>query len=260
MTKLTKPDYTVRWASLGDNTKPLDSYIEQGWLAVKPPRQYFNWLDNRQDNMLAYVNQAGIPEWDNGTDYEGAFSYAQGSDNQVYRCIADNGPGISGANDKDPTDQPANAAFWELAFGTAAASAQNAEDISDLRDDYEVGAAITDPAAWRTAISAVGTGQFTGSNQSLVTNGFQKLPGGLIIQWGTNTVAYDETDTAIVFPTAFPTGCLNVTATVKSTGPSFNGVRSPQVHTFSTTGFTIFGEVSNVASAALPTCWIAIGY
>lgn len=31
----------------------------------------------------------------------------------------------------------------------------------------------------------VALAQFTGTNQSLTANGYQKLPGGLIIQWGT---------------------------------------------------------------------------
>lgn len=154
----TKPDMSAVWASLGDNTKPLDSYITNGWEAVRPPRQYFNWLDNRQDSAIAYIYQAGVVEWDALTDYEGGAgvaSYAQGSDGKVYKCLADNGPNVSGVGTKDPVSQPANAAFWEEAFGSKAASDTNAADIAALRADYEVGAAITDPAAFRTAISAV---------------------------------------------------------------------------------------------------------
>lgn len=154
MAKLVKQDMQVRWAELGDNTKPLDSYIQNGWLAVKPPRQYFNWLDNRQDNMLAYINQAGIPEWDVETVYEGGFSYVQGSDNKVYKCLAD-------SIGDDPIDQPANAAFWVVAFATKADFDAVEGRVDTLETQMTDGSGVTDPAAWRTALS-VPTGLPTG--------------------------------------------------------------------------------------------------
>lgn len=54
---------------------------------------------------------------------------------------------------------------------------------------------------------------FTGSNQSLTTRGYQKLPGGLIIQWGTDL----DSNTAINFPIAFPNAGLSMTASVTPT-------------------------------------------
>lgn len=48
---------------------------------------------------------------------------------------------------------------------------------------------------------------FSGSNQSLTTNGYQKFPSGLIIQWG----RVPSTNVTVTFPIAFPTACLNVT-------------------------------------------------
>ena len=45
---------------------------------------------------------------------------------------------------------------------------------------------------------------------SLATNGYQKLPSGLIIQWGSvSGVVY--AGTTYSFPVAFPTGCLSMT-------------------------------------------------
>lgn len=55
---------------------------------------------------------------------------------------------------------------------------------------------------------------FTGSNQSLSTSGYQKFPGGLIIQWGTNS----DTNVAINFPIEFPNAGLSMTASVTPTG------------------------------------------
>ena len=43
----------------------------------------------------------------------------------------------------------------------------------------------------------------------LVGNGYQKLPNGFIIQWGTGTTSTGNGDT-VVFPTAFPNACFSV--------------------------------------------------
>lgn len=159
MAKRIKPNYQKVWAELGDNTKPVDSYIETGWLAVKPPRQYMNWIQNRQDGMLAYLNQAGVSEWDVNTDYEGAFSYVQGSDNKIYKCLADNGPSVVGATNKDPVNQPTNAAFWEVAFADKSAYDTLASTVATHTTQIGNGSGVSDAPAWRTALSVYSTSQ-----------------------------------------------------------------------------------------------------
>lgn len=188
----TKPDFSAVWASLGDNTKPVDSYITNGWETVKPPRQYFNWIDNRQDSAIAYLYQSGIPEWDARTDYEGGSgvnSYTQGSDGKVYRCLADNGPNIVSIGAKDPAN-PLNSAFWTIAFATKADFDALASTVSTHTTQIGNGSGVTDAPAWRTALSVPSKSEaalktdFTGSNQSLkLVDGFQKFPGGLVDQW-----------------------------------------------------------------------------
>ena len=50
---------------------------------------------------------------------------------------------------------------------------------------------------------------FQGSNQSLITNGYQRFPGGLILQWATGASSTAGEATEIVtFPIAFPNQCL----------------------------------------------------
>lgn len=47
-----------------------------------------------------------------------------------------------------------------------------------------------------------------GSNQSLSANGYQRLPGGLILQWGsTGSIAWG-TQVFVNFPIAFPSACI----------------------------------------------------
>ena len=47
-----------------------------------------------------------------------------------------------------------------------------------------------------------------GANQSLSSNGYQKLPGGLIVQWGNGTSSGTaRPNITVTFPLAFPTAC-----------------------------------------------------
>jgi hypothetical protein len=55
----------------------------------------------------------------------------------------------------------------------------------------------------------------TNFDRSLTANGYQKLPGGLIMQWGTFTNNVSPTSNkTITFPIAFPTACYSVQISV----------------------------------------------
>lgn len=88
---------------------------------------------------------------------------------------------------------------------------------------------------------------FTSSNQSLSNNGYQKLPGGLIIQWGRTSSTSQPNSGTVTFPIAFTTACFSVTVSkVDHDGNS-------GTYSFgSTTGFNYYtyGRIQ----------WIAIGY
>ena len=257
----TKPDFSAVWASLGDNTKPVDSYITNGWETVKPPRQYFNWIDNRQDAAIAYLYQAGVPEWDALVDYEGgagANSYSQGSDGKIYRCLADNGPNIISIGAKDPTN-PLNSAFWTEAFGTKAAVDALAATVATHTTQLGNGSGVTNAPAWRTALSvpsvvdAVLDVDFTGANQDFAgTDGFQKLPGGLIIQWGNGSAS--QAGELNTFPTPFTTVCFVVSGIHYGTLTNMNVIVAP---TPTTTTFTAKAEV---AGGPYNFTYFAIGY
>lgn len=89
MAVMNKPTSLSKvWASSGDRAAPLDSKISQGWQIEIPPRQWFNWLDNRQDQAIAHINQHGIAVWDAETEYQAGKSYVQDPGNGViYRCL-----------------------------------------------------------------------------------------------------------------------------------------------------------------------------
>lgn len=92
-----------------------------------------------------------------------------------------------------------------------------------------------------------------GANQLLATSGYQKLPGGLIIQWGNVSVTADANLT-VVYPLAFPSAVLSVQITeVLNNLGSFNLVRL--MSDPSTTQFI----VQNANEITEKAYWMAIG-
>jgi len=89
MPAILKPaNLSLTWASGGDVLNPGDTKYASGWSVEIPPRQWFNYLDNRQDTALAHINQHGVVVWDATTEYQEDKSYVQGVTNgTIYRCI-----------------------------------------------------------------------------------------------------------------------------------------------------------------------------
>lgn len=113
-----------------------------------------------------------------------------------------------------------------------------------------------------TALSAL-----TAFDKSLVTNGYQKLPGGLIIQWGVGaSVSVPQNNWAAVtttFTTAFPTACLMVVPT----GYEDSWTPGPAVAAFHLVSFTSTQFVSRFVNPnngtigiTMKTAYIAVGY
>lgn len=87
MPVINKPsDINKIWAAGGDKVAPSDTKISNGWAVEVPPRQYFNYLDNKQDQAIAHINQFGVSLWDSATEYQANKSYVQGSDGVIYFC------------------------------------------------------------------------------------------------------------------------------------------------------------------------------
>ena len=65
---------------------------------------------------------------------------------------------------------------------------------------------------------------FQGSNQSLATSGYQKIPGGLILQWGVSLAVADQVSITVTLPIAAPTAIMSLQAAIDRA--SFNGIHS----------------------------------
>lgn len=115
-------------------------------------------------------------------------------------------------------------------------------NIAGLASDYST-----------LSAAAVKYPDFTGSNQVLSTNGYQKLPGGLIMQWGLTATG---TTVVVTFPIAFPTAFLSIAAVANhSTG----GADALEVSSISTTQFSATHQSSGSNSTG-SSRWIAFGY
>ena len=96
----------------------------------------------------------------------------------------------------------------------------------------------------------VALADFTGANQSLASSGYQKLPGGLILQWG--EIAGTTAGVSVTYPIAFPNVVLKNMVSNRS-GASNTNVASSSVGT--NTGFTAYTSVGTIS-----VTWFAIGY
>jgi hypothetical protein len=94
---------------------------------------------------------------------------------------------------------------------------------------------------------------FTGSNQSLETEGYQKLPGGLIMQWGEITSTLDVVE-SFTFSIAFPAACIFI-STQRTDAAGGDDIHATN---YSTTGFDI--DRSNNIDGDVPLKYLAIGY
>ena len=121
-----KPPFNSVWAANGEKTAPTETKISQGWVVEIPPHQYENWISNRQDQMLAHINQYGVVEWDSSTEYQANKSYAQGvTTGNVYRALTTN----TGINPE--TDANNN---WTIAFERSGLSLLKSQNLADVPD------------------------------------------------------------------------------------------------------------------------------
>lgn len=119
-------------------------------------------------------------------------------------------------------------------------------DVAQLRP------ADGDPVAM--TIAADGKVAFPAQGQSLTSNGYVRLPGGLIIQWG--TIASSATaEAGQLMPVPFPNGVLSVQATPDDT--LYNLTCQARVSTLDGIVVSAWLPTGRVAT---PIRWLAIGY
>jgi len=87
--------------------------------------------------------------------------------------------------------------------------------------------------------------------------GYQKLIGGLIVQWGVTGSVSSGATSSIVFPAEFPTACLIAFVGVKDNSAiATTATGQPGVGNYSATGVDLY----NRTSVSQVLNWIAIGH
>lgn len=203
------------WSSSGLIVKPDISKIIEGWqLGEQPPHEYMNWLQNTFGSKLNHILKNGVTKWNDETPYL-AGSSVQHSGN-VWLCKTTN-------TNSAPTDANANwkriitveALTTVLSGYVATTGNQTIDDIKTFTSSPIVPTPTTGGQAVNKdyADLKVALSDFTGTNQSISNNGYQKIPGGFIIQWGLAPSTVQGGSGTNIFPVAFPNSCLSVVLT-----------------------------------------------
>ena len=117
---------------------------------------------------------------------------------------------------------------------------------------FVTGSTPTASAAGDIWIDTAGT---TGYTQSLSSNGWTRLPNGVILQWGTVTVTPNTTGSGS-FPTSFTAGARAVMNGVGDTSVFGQASKAATIFSVSTTGFSWFNGDENSHTGY----WLAMGY
>lgn len=88
-------------------------------------------------------------------------------------------------------------------------------------------------------------------------NGYVKLPGGLILQWGSLATPGQNLSAAVVFPTPFPTAIASITFGAQ--GTNYNGGDINKASAITVNGFTC-SQYNTTGGNNAAIYWMAIGY
>lgn len=211
-----------------------------------------------------------------GTELDNEFNALS---NAIASKANTNSPALTGtptaptATTGSNTNQLANTAYvaqeiTALALGNMSTQAKSAVEITGgtmngvtgTNSGMTVGTA-TNAGNASTVTNGVYTTNFTGSNQSLGGSGYQKLPGGLIIQWGQyNSTISDTSPVTVTFPIAFPNLCASMTSNLTFNTP-IGGLSAQATYNYilSTSQANVFvGDTGSAGNVGFT--WMAIGY
>lgn len=127
-------------------------------------------------------------------------------------------------------------------------------------------AARTNLGLGTAALATVGTGtnqvpDMNSFTSTLAATGWQKLPGGLIIQWGRVAATTGDAATSVTFPVAFTTTLFNVQASFGYLGSTANIGVVAEVVAPTLTGVTLnrqdIGSIFSVPTGFI--YWMAMG-
>ena len=100
--------------------------------------------------------------------------------------------------------------------------------------------------------------QLTRGVPTISASGYVYLPGGVLLQWGTNAAVWNGTPT-IAFPLAFSAAPYSITANTKTAGSSSRAFVTVGTLTTTTWTPTLYADGGVVAGTSRDLYWMAIG-
>lgn len=167
------------------------------------------------------------------------------------------------------TDDDINAPTWELLEVIKAAGITPVKFNRDNPISYRQVLAAIKYFAWGVGKTSAPWSPASSFLSSKSTNGWQKLEGGLIIQWGTVGFAANNApavQSLVSFPIAFPTACVHISG-VQTSRASYDGGGTWAMRPTNRTLANFVATLDNNGGNALYNFkldqtaeWIAIGY
>jgi hypothetical protein len=139
-----------------------------------------------------------------------------------------------------------NGTTWVSVTPSYLTTTAAAATYAPLASPTLTGTPLAPTAASNTSTTQIATTAFANPGSSLVSGGYQKLPSGMIMQWG--SISATTSGATFTFPIAFPTGCLYVVAN-NAAGASSAVVVS--VGSPSATTVSVYSETGTVAANIL---------
>lgn len=171
---------------------------------------------------------------------------------------------VSDKTQRDVLDNGDLPGFVELlGSGFAVEYLSRKNPFGDIKSDGTVKTALENLGLGEAAKRNVGTGEnqvpdMNSFGNSLTANGYQKLPGGMIIQWGSFSVSPTGGSVGtvdITLPVAFPAACRSVNALISTNDPS---ARSVGFDIGSTNRTKIRFTYTSATTNSI--YWMAVGY
>ncbi|MWN31026.1 MULTISPECIES: gp53-like domain-containing protein [unclassified Gilliamella] len=190
-----KPDYLIFAESAKKGEVSDFPDVSRGWgitieqTGSKPPMEWMNGAFNRVDKNMLYLLQQGVPEWNESVKYP------------ANAIIKYNGVLYTAIVENDNAKPSTNTTKWTTVIENKYLPANK---INNKK--YEV--AIETNFKQRPKFNDNDILSVNDFGGMLNENGYQKLPSGLIIQWGVANSSYIRGE--VIPPVAFPNRVLSV--------------------------------------------------
>lgn len=191
------------------------------YIAIEPAaNRFFRGMDDTGTRDPFMLHEDAFKAHNHGLKTSSGPQYSSDSENGYLPASTGGGQYYMWTNVSDRTNQNVIVA---AGAGETAPKHIDKKFIMKVADGAVGDPALVDWQAWfdkwtEFSASAVKYADFTGSNQLLQGNGYQKLPGGLILQWGQSPES-----NAVPFNIAFPNSAFMVVVTAKDAGPQGTG-------------------------------------